>query len=139
MEATMPHKQKIPETDVCYIWNGSHEQLAELVHQLKKRGFVKRKKDLFDLFANPYEGLQVKWDKKRKSHLAYLLHRLFTNGYCCIRGSKGYFAHAEKHLVDIEGNGFSKSTLRKLSSKINKNQKAYQDVIAEVEGILEYL
>ncbi len=123
--------------NIRYVWNGSPEQLNELANQLRKQRIIKRKRDFVNLFEKPHAALKVNCNKNYKPHLAYLLYRLFEEGYFCIRGSKGYFTHAENHFTDMEGNGFNKNTLRKLSSKINKNKKVYKDVISEIEGVLE--
>ena len=129
---------KKPES-VRYIWNGTEDQKEVLVCRLKQRQFIRRKKDLFALFDQPHETLTVQWNAAFKPHLAYLLYRLFSEGYCTIRGSKGYFAYAEKHFTDFEGNPITPDTLKKLSSKMNKQQKRYADVIQEVEEILNNL
>lgn len=126
----------LKDPECRYIWN-DHYSLAELAHQLKNENLVKRKKDVFDLFNTPSEDLLVEWDFTRRAQLAYLLYRLFTDGYCYIRGSKGYFAYAEQHFTGFKGEPFPKESLRKLSYKINKEPNKHQDVIRQIEGILE--
>ena len=135
----MAEPHQVQEKTIRFVWNGDQQQLSKLVVQLKQMNLIKRQKDFFDLFDNPGENLVVKWNAKAKPHLAYLLYKLFAEGFCTIRGSKGYFTYAEQHFTDFEGNGLTPDTLKKLSSKINKFPDKYQDVRAVIDRLLEEL
>lgn len=118
------------------IWNNQHN-LPELVFQLKKKNLIKRRKAFFDLFENPSDEMIVEWDETRIPELARLLYCLFTQDYCHMRGSKGYFTYAEKHFVTFDGTPIPKGNLKKLSSRINKQPEKYIDVINTIDEVLK--
>jgi hypothetical protein len=132
-------QQNLPNQlpSIRYLWTGTEEQLAALVSTLKKKQCIKRQKDIYDLFQNPNDKVKVRWAAHCKPLLAHLLFRLFAEGYCCIRGTKGYFSYAEKHFVGFDGQPFAKDSLKKMSSKVNNYPGRYEDVRREAEVILQ--
>lgn len=111
-------------------------KLFELVYILKKKNYIKSKKDLFAFFQSPKPGIIVQCNAKKKYHIAYLLYRLFNENYVCITGNKGYFCCAEMMFYDYEGNPFKRNSLKKISSKIFKNKEKYLHVRKEIDAII---
>jgi len=112
--------------------------LFELVDILKKKKYIRKRKELFDLFQSPLFDIKVHWNREKKYHLAYLLYRLFNEDYIRITGNRGYFCYAEWVFCDMEEKPFKKNSLKKISSKITIEKDKYSHVSKEVDDMSKF-
>jgi hypothetical protein len=111
-------------------------KLFELIDLLKRKKYIKRKKEMFAFFQTPTNGLIVHCCTEKKYHIAYLLYRLFNENYARITGNRGFFCCAELMFTDMEGRPFKRNSLRKISSKICKDKERYSHIRKEVDSII---
>jgi hypothetical protein len=103
---------------------------------LMKKEYIKSSKDLYAFFQPSNTVCIVQCNPEKKYHIAYLIHRLFTEDYASIRGNKGFFCCVEMVFTDMEGNHFKKDSLKKISSKICKEKERYLPIRKEVDRII---
>ena len=118
-----------------YVWL-NQGSLAKLTDILFKENYIKSKREFFDLFLKPIDGLVVRWNEEKKNHLPYILNRLFSDGFAKIEGNKGYFSYAEKHFITYANSFFAHNTLKNISSKIKSNPEEFSFIIEDVDLIL---
>lgn len=121
-----------------YVWL-QKGRLSILVDLLQKNNYIKSKKEFFDLFFKTDETMPVRWNKEKKQHLAYLLSKLFSEGYARIEGNKGYFSYAEKNFITFEKTLFLPNSLKKLSSVMSKKPSSYIAVTDEINDLLRQI
>ena len=117
------------------VWT-EKENLNLLSYELKKRDWIRSKKQWFDFLDKNRIPQKVACNENFKCHLAYLLFVLYEGGYIQPKGSKGYFTIAEACFEDYSNRAFAKDSLKKLSYKVNGDRAKHADVIGEAEGIL---
>ena len=107
-----------------------------LINILKEKGFILKSKELYDLFKDPYNCPDVRWNGDKLEFLALLLHRLCNEKFIILKVSKAYFRFAERHFTDFAGNKIKKKSLRNLCSKVNIEKDRYAFVHEEVNAII---
>ena len=128
--------QLVLKTSSRIVWTDKG-RLEELVYQLLTRKLIKSKTAFFNLLLKEdIEGITVKWDFLRKTHLALLFYELYSKNYIRIISNKGYFSFVEKHFTGFDNRLLKKDSLKKISSAIHTKPHKYLNVIAEVTDII---
>lgn len=122
--------------EIAYLHWTTKGILDILTAELKKRQWIKSRRNFAKLFDNKDKNIKVYWNKQYKYELVYLLFRLKEEGYINTVNSKGYFRIAEQQIMDYSNNVFKINSLKKISSKITKNPHQYIEIIEEVEDIM---
>ena len=118
------------------VW-GVEGYLKLLAHILKERGYILKTKELYDLFDDPYNCPDVRWNGYKFEFLALLLYRLYSEKYFIIKRGKGYLSYAEWYFTDFAGNKMKRKTLKYLSSEVNTNKIRYAYVHKEIDEIIK--
>jgi hypothetical protein len=110
--------------------------LHYLIDILKERGYILVKKELYDLFKDPYNCPDVRWNGDKLEYLALLIYRLCNEGFITLKVNKGNFSFAERHFTDFAGNKMKKKSLKNLCSKVNVEKDSYAHVHEEIDEII---
>ena len=108
-----------------------------LINILKEKGFILKSKELYDLFKDPYNCPDVRWNGDKWEYLALLLHRLCNEKFIILKVSKAYFRFAERHFTDFDNNKMKENALRKLCYRVNNEKTRYAYVHAEIDEIIK--
>jgi hypothetical protein len=117
------------------VWTGKGN-LHYLIDILKERGYILVKKELYDLFKDPYNCPDVRWNGDKLEYLALLIYRLCNEGFITLKVNKGNFSFAERHFTDFAGNKIKKNTLKNLSYEMNADKSRYSYVHDEINEII---
>ncbi|OQP67260.1 hypothetical protein A3860_02550 [Niastella vici] len=110
-----------------------------LTSELKEKGWIKSQNGFVKLFDNQDESLKVHWNTNYRYELARLLFMLHEKDFIRPVPSKGYFAIAERHIVDFAEKPLPKNALKKLSSKMTQEPDKYKEIISEVDELINKL
>jgi hypothetical protein len=119
--------QKIHKTEIPSIIWTKKVPIDFLTNELKKRKWIKTQNEFSKLFGNSNSNLKVRWNMDYKYDLARLLYVLVKGDF--IRPKKGVFSISEKFIVDFSGAKLRANSLKKISSKITRNQAKYAEII----------
>lgn len=129
----MTHAQII---SLCrMVWTGKGN-LHYLINILKEKGYILKSKELYDLFKDPYNCPDVRWNGDKLEYSALLIHRLCNEGYITLKVNKGNFSFAEMHFTDFDGEKMKKKSLKNLCSKVNVEKDSYAYVHEEINEII---
>ncbi len=117
------------------VW-GVRGYLHLLAHILKERGYILKIKELYDLFDDPHNCPDVRWNGNKFEFLALLLYRLCNEKFIILKKGKGYFQFAEMHFTDFDGKKMKKKSLKNLCSKVNVEKDSYAYVHEEINEII---
>ena len=117
------------------IWHDKGD-LKELIYILVKEGYIRSKRELDNLFSDPLHCAKVRWNGEKLYHLAYLLYCLRRKKYIIVTVGKGYFNYAERHFTDFERNDLKENSLKRKSSRVNKEKSRFAYVRKDIDKIL---
>jgi len=118
------------------IWHDKGD-LKELIYILVKEGYIRSKRELDNLFRNPLHCAKVRWNGEKLYHLAYLLYCLRRRKYIIVTIGKGYFTYAERYFTDFERKDLKQNTLKRMSSRVNKEKTRFAYVRKDIDKILK--
>jgi hypothetical protein len=78
----------------------------------------------------------VRWNGEKLYHLAYLLYCLCRKKYIIVTVGKGYFSYAERYFTDFDRNDLKQNSLKRLSSRVNKEKSRFAYVRKDIDKIL---
>lgn len=118
-------------------WQVGETALSELINQLKKKKWVKKPNNIFNLFNNPEDKLVIIWNKTKYNEMSLLIYTMHEKEIIGVNGNRGFFSAIEKHTVDFDNNKIKKGRLKTLKKRIVSNCKKYQSCIDNVNEIIE--
>jgi len=127
-------KQHIALTCIL-IWHDKGD-LKELIYQLVNAGYIRSKRELDNLFRDPLRCAKVRWNGEKLYHLAYLLYCLRRKKFIIVTIGKGYFRYAERFFTDFDRKDLKQNSLKRMSSRVNKEKSRFAYVRKDIDKIL---
>lgn len=138
-KGTKPIIQKLitEKKNIAYLKWTKNGNLDFLTLELKKRNWIRSRKNFTYLFDEKDNNLKVYWNSKYKYELAYLLFILKERNFIRTVNSKGYFRIAERQIIDYSDKTFKINSLKQISSKISIEPDKHVDITKSVEIIID--
>jgi hypothetical protein len=107
-----------------------------LSFSLKKRKWIKSKREFWKLFEEDCENSSIRFDMRYKWQMAYLIHILKREGFIRTQPTKGHFKIVQDKIIGFKDDRLPEDDLKRMATRVKKNEHKYYDIVMEVKKIM---